>query len=84
MLTQRERNAIHKSLQEVFRQRAANLGLLCDRAHGWAPLAKILGMNENLLTMMGGANPTRTVTEKQARRIETVAGLTNGWLDERH
>jgi hypothetical protein len=84
MLTKRDRTAVYKVLQEVQRNRIANLQTVAENVGGWAALARMIGMNPNLLSMMAGSNPTRTFSEVQARRIEVMAGLAPGWLDQKH
>ena len=62
--------------------RLENLRRLIKKFDGPALLAAKLGYaNASFLVQMAGPNPTRDISEKTARKIETSLNLPEGWLD---
>lgn len=69
----------------VFEARLHNLRSLISQWGGPTVLAERVGWNEtSSLSQMTGPNPTRTISEKTARRIEKALNLAHGWLDVEH
>lgn len=67
---------------DIYEIRKANLRLLMEDAGGPNNLAKRLSLsNPSFLSHLAGPRPTRTITEKTARKIEVTMGLTENWLD---
>ncbi|MGH8846786.1 MAG: hypothetical protein ACREXQ_06030 [Polaromonas sp.] len=61
--------------------RRENLRMLIDK-HGTANLAAKLGYRQaSFLSQMAGPNPTRPVTETNARRFEEALNLPEGYFD---
>jgi hypothetical protein len=69
------------SAKTVYEIRRTNLRkLIADTSA--ANVSKQLGYtNASFLSQMAGPNPSRQVSEKQARQIEEKLGLRPGWLD---
>jgi len=84
MLTKRDRIAAYKQIEELRRRRAANVRTLRDRAQGWTELAQLAGTSVQLLVNIAGPNPTRTIGEHLARKLELSLCLPSGWLDQKH
>lgn len=84
MLTKRDRTAAYKIIEKVQRRRYANVRLLLDRAGGVTELALMADISVGLLNNIGGPNPTRSIGEYLARKLELALGLSPGWLDEEH
>jgi hypothetical protein len=84
MLTQRDRNAYYKQIQEVQRTRAANLRKAMESAGGWEQLGRFVGLAPAFLRQMASANAQRAIGERLARKIECALGVPAGWLDIRH
>jgi hypothetical protein len=69
-------------MQKVFEARRANLRTLAEKHEGIGKLAEKLGYaNSSFLSQLIGPNPTRDVTEKNARKIEAALGLPALWMD---
>ena len=69
----------------VYAVRRANLKTLAQQWGGPASLARKLGhSNPSYLAQLIGPNPTREVSEKVARDIESKLGLPIGWMDVEH
>lgn len=67
---------------DIYEIRKANLRVLMEDAGGPNNLAKRLSLsNPSFLSHLAGPRPTRTITEKTARKIESTMGLTENWLD---
>jgi hypothetical protein len=84
MLTQRDRTALYKQIEEVRRTRVENLRKAMAAARGWDALGRLLGMNPTFLKQMAGDHAQRAIGERLARKIEFDLGLPAGWLDQRH
>ncbi len=69
------------ALERIYMTRRENLRMLASAPSSPGELGGKLGFSSQYLSQLIGANPTRTVSEKAARRIEDVLGLNNGWLD---
>lgn len=68
---------------DVFLIRRTNLRALIQQHDGATNLAKVLGYSSpSFLSQMVGPHPTRQVTEKVARQIESRLLLPVGWLDK--
>lgn len=66
---------------KVFEIRKVNLQALAE-IHGAANLSAKLGYRQpSFLSQMIGPNPTRQLSEKNARQYEEVMGLPAGYLD---
>lgn len=69
----------------VYAVRRANLKELAKQWGGPTSLSRKLGhANGSYLAQLIGPTPTREVSEKVAREIETKLGLPGGWLDAEH
>lgn len=70
------------SIMEV---RRSNLRKIIPQWGGVVALAIKLGHSGGaFITQMAGPNPTREISEKQARKIESRLDLSRGWLDMNH
>jgi hypothetical protein len=70
------------SIMEVRRD---NLRKIIPQWGGAVALAIKLGhAGAAFVTQMAGPNPTREISEKQARKIESRLDLPRGWLDMNH
>ena len=68
-------------VHDVVNVRRANLRLLIE-SRGASGVAKACGYKSpSYISQMAGVNPTRTITEKIARKIESALGYKSGWLD---
>jgi hypothetical protein len=68
-------------LTEIRRE---NMRALIEK-HGAGKLSAKLGYSQpSFLSQMCGPNPTRDITEKSARRYETLLKLPAGYLDTMH
>jgi hypothetical protein len=84
MLTQRDRSALNKQIEDMYRQRALNLALAMEHAGGWAQLGRLCGQSADFLKQLASSRPQRRVGEHLARKIEFDLGVPKGWLDEKH
>jgi hypothetical protein len=84
MLTKRDRTALQKAVEAVFKVRRENLHALMIRAGGWTELGKWTAQSAAFLVACAGPNPSRTIGEKLARSLEVNLGLKSGWLDQSH
>lgn len=65
--------------------RRRNLQSLVKERGGTTAVARSLGYaNGSFLSQMIGPNPSREVSEKTARSIESALTVPSGWLDEQH
>ena len=65
--------------------RRENLRSLIKQWGGPSALASKMGhVNPSFLVQMAGPNPTRNVSERTARAVETALDLGPGWLDQSH
>ncbi len=72
-------------MKSVYDQRRENLRALIRTWGGPTSLAKKLGhSNGSYIAQLAGPNPSRDVSEKVAREMETALGLPLGWLDTEH
>lgn len=72
-------------MRSVYDQRRDNLRSLMKTWGGPTSLAKKLGhANGSYLAQLAGPNPSREISEKVAREMETALGLPLGWLDTEH
>jgi len=72
------------ALAEVQTWRRANLRFLASR-RGAAEINRLLGYRaQSFLSQMIGPTPRRNISERTARRVETVLDLATGWLDRPH
>ena len=72
-------------MNAAYNYRRENLRALVEQWGGPLPIARKLGYsNASFVVQMCGPNPTREVTEKTARKIESALGLPEGWLDGPH
>lgn len=70
-------------MRSVYDQRRDNLRLLMQQWGGPTSLAKKLGhSNGSYIAQLAGPNPSREVSEKVARDMESRLGLPLGWLDQ--
>lgn len=71
--------------KSIYDIRLDNLRLLIRQWESAVSLAKELGhSNSSFLGQLAGPNPTRTISEKVARKIEKTLNLSEGWMDESH
>lgn len=69
----------------VYHTRRENLRALMREWGGPTSLAKKLGhANGSYLAQLIGPNPSRDISEKVAREIESKLGLPSNWLDQEH
>lgn len=72
-------------MQSVYSQRRDNLRALATEWGGPTSLAKKLGhSNGSYLAQLIGPHPSRDISEKVAREIESKLALPLGWLDQEH
>lgn len=72
-------------MRSVYEQRRINLRELMKSWGGPTSLAKKLNhSNGSYLAQLAGPNPSREISEKVAREIETTLGLALGWMDSEH
>lgn len=84
MLTQRDRKAQYRQIENLRKLRVANLRILKDKAGSWLEFSRQTGHTESFLCHICGPNPRRDVGEKLARGIELALKLPSGWLDQKH
>lgn len=69
----------------VYEIRRLNLRRLMSEWGGPASLARKLGhANGSYLAQLAGPNPSRDLSERTAREIESKLGLPSNWLDSEH
>ena len=83
MLTEKDRAAKYKSIEELRRWRAANVRKLKGNG-SWVELARRCGRSDGFMIAIAGDRPRRQIGEVLARDLERVLGLPPGWLDETH
>lgn len=72
-------------MKSVYDQRRNNLRTLIHQWGGPTSLAKKLGhSNGSYVAQLAGPNPSRELSERTAREMETKLGLPLGWLDGEH
>lgn len=72
-------------MKSVYDTRRENLRRLMHEWGGPTSMAKKLGhTNGSYLAQLAGPHPSREVSEKVAREIETKLSLPLGWLDQEH
>ena len=72
-------------MRNVYEQRRDNVRRLISTWGGPTSLARKLGhSNGSYLAQLAGPSPSREVSEKVAREMETKLGLPLGWLDQEH
>lgn len=72
-------------MRSVYDQRRDNLRELTRTWGGPTSLAKKLGhANGSYLAQLAGPHPSREISEKVAREMETKLGLPLGWMDSEH
>lgn len=72
-------------MKSVYEQRRGNLRALMKQWGGPTSLAKKLGYsNGSYVAQLAGPHPSREISEKVAREIETKLALPMGWLDGEH
>lgn len=65
----------------IYEIRRDNLRIVVAQ-RGATSVAKACGYNgPSYISQMAGRNPTRPITEDNARKFEVGLGLTKGWLD---
>ncbi len=67
------------ALAPVYEVRRENLRALAEGSA--AGLARKLSVSAAYMSQLIGVTPTRTVSERMARRAEQALGLHQGWLD---
>lgn len=69
----------------VYEIRRANLRRLMADWGGPASLSRKLGhSNASYLAQLAGPNPSRELSERSAREIESKLGLPSNWMDSEH
>lgn len=72
-------------MRSVYEQRRENLRELMRTWGGPSSLAKKLGhSNGSYLAQLAGPHPSREISEKVAREMESKLGLPTNWLDAEH
>lgn len=72
-------------MKSVYEIRRGNLRALMREWGGPTSLAKKLGhSNGSYLAQLAGPSPSREVSEKVAREVETRLALPSNWLDQEH
>ena len=72
-------------MRNVYETRRDNLRNLIRTWGGPTSLAKKLGhSNGSYVAQLAGPNPSREVSEKVAREVESKLGLPSNWLDSEH
>ena len=72
-------------MRSVYDIRRLNLRSVMGQWGGPTSLAKKLGhTNGSYLAQLIGPNPSREISEKVAREIETKLALPSNWLDQEH
>lgn len=72
-------------MRSVYDQRRENLRDLIRTWGGPTSLAKKLGhSNGSYIAQLAGPHPSREISEKVAREMESNLGLPLGWLDQEH
>ncbi len=72
-------------MKSVYEIRRENLRALMKTWGGPTSLAKKLGhSNGSYIAQLAGPHPTRNVSEKGAREVESKLGLPLGWMDSEH
>lgn len=72
-------------MKSVYDTRRANLRDLTRTWGGPTSLAKKLGhSNGSYLAQLAGPHPSREISERVAREMETKLGLPLGWMDQEH
>ena len=72
-------------MKSVYETRRQNLRALMGEWGGPTSLAKKLGhSNGSYLAQLIGPNPSRDISEKVAREIESKLNLPSNWLDGEH
>lgn len=72
-------------MNSVYTTRRENLRRLMGEWGGPTSLSKKLGhSNGSYLAQLIGPNPSREISEKVAREMETKLGLPIGWMDASH
>lgn len=72
-------------MRSVYEQRRENLRELMRTWGGPSSLAKKLGhSNGSYLAQLAGPHPSREVSERVAREMESKLGLPTNWLDAEH
>jgi hypothetical protein len=73
------------SMKSVYGTRRENLRALMAQWGGPTSLAKKLGhSNGSYLAQLIGPHPSREISEKVAREIESKLAMASGWLDQEH
>lgn len=69
----------------VYETRRVNLRALMNQWGGPTSLSRKLGhANGSYIAQIAGPNPSREISEKVAREIESKLGLPVGWMDQEH
>lgn len=72
-------------MKSVYDTRRENMRNLVHQWGGPTSFAKKLGhSNGSYVAQLAGPNPSREISEKVARDMETKLGLPIGWLDQEH
>lgn len=72
-------------MKSVYEQRRENFRALMGQWGGPTSLSRKLGhANGSYVAQIAGPNPTREISEKVAREVESKLGLPLGWLDQQH
>lgn len=72
-------------MQSVYETRRVNLRALINQWGGPTSLSRKLGhANGSYLAQIAGPHPSREISEKVAREVESKLGLPIGWLDQEH
>lgn len=71
-----------ENLDKIFEIRRENLRRKIREAGGPGSLTLQLNLsNPSYLSHLAGPTPSRVITEKTARKVESLLGLPSGWLD---
>jgi hypothetical protein len=72
-------------MKSVYDTRRVNLRALINQWGGPTSLSRKLGhSNGSYIAQIAGPHPSREISEKVAREVESKLGLPIGWLDQDH
>ncbi len=72
-------------MMNVYETRRVNLRALINQWGGPTSMSRKLGhANGSYIAQIAGPHPSRDISEKTAREIESKLGLPVGWMDQDH
>lgn len=70
-----------KALDALYITRRRNMRIVATDRGGHRALARAMKRTDSWATQIVGPNPTRKISEKCAREVESTLRLPPGWLD---